>query len=499
MASFKTTARFHQLFLGRTSRLLLSATVARGIALVSRSSARSPELPSHLTRRGPSPRHHGVARLRAATRRATPPRRDHRHRHGAGWRLLHCYQQCGDQATVARLARRRIRRRPSSSVRRRSPSPERRSGAATRGEPAAPRFQKIPLLPPFPTLPLSALAPSPSPPVLPPIPSPRAPSPRAPSPLPPFLHPPAAAAVAALVALTGWNATAELCSEWPGVTCNRQGMVTKIDLQEYPISAFTAAPPGTLPADIGAFNALRVLRLPKQNISGPIPTESFTNLTSLRELDLSSNPLDGSLEFLAYLPSLQYLDLHATELTGEIPAALGNATALSYLSLGGLNLTAGQLPASLSALTNLTYLDLSYLKFASVPSWIAQLPKLQFLDVTAPIDLTPARSSPFPTGFTNLTSLNSLMAAGNGLSGSLPATISALTALSELDLAYNRLAGSIPALPSTLLRLSLSHNSLEGPIPSFAAPGLIDLDLSHNRLTGPIPATFTALTSLTSM
>ncbi|CAI5493291.1 unnamed protein product [Closterium sp. Naga37s-1] len=356
----------------------------------------------------------------------------------------------------------------------------------------------------------------------------------------------AAPQLAALVALTGWNATAELCSEWPGVTCNRRGMVTKIDLQEYPISAFTAAPPGTLPADIGAFNALQVLRLPKQNLSGPIPTESFTNLTSLRELDLSSNPLDGSLEFLGYLPSLQYLDLHATqsngeipaalgnatalsyldlssnalngslgilaflpslqyldlhatELTGEIPAALGNATALSYLSLGGLNLTAGQLPASLSALTNLTYLDLSYLKFTSLPSWIARLPKLQFLDVTAPIDLTPARSSPFPADFTNLTSLNTLRAAVNGLSGSLPATITALTNLSELDLAYNRLTGPLPALPSTLLRLSLSHNALEGPIPSFAAPGLQDLDLSHNRLTGPLPASFTALTSLTTV
>ncbi|CAI5517016.1 unnamed protein product [Closterium sp. Naga37s-1] len=250
------------------------------------------------------------------------------------------------------------------------------------------------------------------------------------------------------------------------------------------ISARTLTPPGRLPADIAAFTALQVLNLAGQNLSGPIPTDAFRNLTSLQELDLSSNPLSGSMEFLAFLPALQHLyapvplnftspcvldpllksfkiscmrtqppicpplpthgsDLHATELTGEIPTALGNATALSYLSLAYINLTAAELHASLSALTRLAHL----------------------LGCKAPSGLTPARSSPFPAEWTALTSLNTLRAAGNGFSDSLSAAISALTALSEL---------------------SLSHNALEGPFSaSPAAPQLLEvMDISHNALSG---------------
>ncbi|CAI5485741.1 unnamed protein product, partial [Closterium sp. Naga37s-1] len=63
--------------------------------------------------------------------------------------------------------------------------------------------------------------------------------------------------LAALVALTGWEA-AELCSEWTGVTCDHTGMVTNIEFQEL-ILAGTLTPPGRLPADIAAFTALQVL------------------------------------------------------------------------------------------------------------------------------------------------------------------------------------------------------------------------------------------------
>ncbi|CAI5465797.1 unnamed protein product [Closterium sp. Yama58-4] len=302
--------------------------------------------------------------------------------------------------------------------------------------------------------------------------------------------------LAALVALTGWEAV-EMCSQWMGVTCDGQGMVTKIEFQEL-ISAGTLTPPGRLPADIAAFTALQVLNLAGQNLSGPIPMDAFRNLAALQELDLSSNPLTGSLEFLCFLPFLQYLDLHGTGLTGEIPTALGKATALSYLSLAYINLTTAELPASLSALTNLAHLDLSYLKVTSVPSWIARLPHLQFLDVTAPDGLTPARSSPFPAEWTALTSLNTLRAAGNGLSGSLPATISALTGLSELDLSHNALVGSLPLLPSSLILLSLNHNALEGPFSaSPAAPQLLEvMQLSHNRFTWPTPASLSGLAAL---
>ncbi|CAI5493844.1 unnamed protein product, partial [Closterium sp. Naga37s-1] len=90
--------------------------------------------------------------------------------------------------------------------------------------------------------------------------------------------------LAALVALTGWEATAELCSEWTGVTCDGRGMVTNIELQDHLISAATTTPPGRVPADIAAFTALQVLNLRGQDLSGPIPMDAFRNLTSLQEL-----------------------------------------------------------------------------------------------------------------------------------------------------------------------------------------------------------------------
>ncbi|CAI5493271.1 unnamed protein product [Closterium sp. Naga37s-1] len=305
--------------------------------------------------------------------------------------------------------------------------------------------------------------------------------------------------LAALVALTGWEA-AEMCSQWMGVTCDGRGMVTDMNLggqglsgpipmdafcnltalQELELSfspltgslEFLDCLPalqyldlhateltGEIPVSLGKATALSYLNLGGLDLSGPIPTDALCNLTALQELDLSFSSLTGSLEFLDCLPALQSLDLLGTALTGEIPASLGKATALTYLSLGHIDLTAAELPASLSALTNLAHLDLSYLSFTRVPSWIGQLLHLEFLDVTAPDGLTPARSSPFPAEWTALTSLNTLRAAGNGFSGSLPATISALTFLSELDLSHNALVGSLPVLPSSLFFLSLSHNA----------------------------------------
>ncbi|CAI7862706.1 unnamed protein product [Closterium sp. NIES-53] len=367
-----------------------------------------------------------------------------------------------DATFVAEFRRPSVARRLSAEV-------AQPAAASPPGDASSPPF-----LSPFPSLasPLSLALRLPLPLPLPlPIPSF--------SPLLPLTSPlPSAAelAVAALVALTGWEA-AEMCSQWMGVICDGRGMVTDMNLggqglagpipmdafcnltalQELELSfspltgslEFLDCLPalqyldlhateltGEIPVSLGKATALSYLNLGGLDLAGPIPMDAFCNLTALQELDLSFNGLTGSLEFLDCLPALQSLDLLGTALTGEIPASLGKATALTYLSLGHIDLAAGELPASLSALTNLAHLDLSYLKFTSLPSWIGQLPHLQFLDVTAPDSLTtlfsPARSSPFPADWTALTSLNTLRAAGNGFSGSLPTTISTLTALSEL-------------------------------------------------------------------
>ncbi|CAI5972570.1 unnamed protein product, partial [Closterium sp. NIES-64] len=278
---------------------------------------------------------------------------------------------------------------------------------------------------------------------------------------------------------------------------------------------------GEIPTALGKATALSYLNLARLGLTGPIPTDAFRNLTALQELDLFSSPLTGSLEFLAYLPALQ------------------------YLSLAYINLTAAELPASLSSLTNLVHLyvtasaskavallcctshppcslHITHRAISTPPTMFSpHQPPCPLLttrltppplprDVTAPYSPTtlfsPPRSSPFPADWTALTSLDTLRAAGNGFSGSLPAAISALTFLSELyafheGLSYNALVGSLPVLPSSLVRLSLSHNALEGPFSaSPAAPQFMEhMRLSHNRFTWPTQASLSGLSALVTL
>ncbi|CAI5965781.1 unnamed protein product, partial [Closterium sp. NIES-65] len=209
--------------------------------------------------------------------------------------------------------------------------------------------------------------------------------------------------LAALVALMGWEA-AEMCSQWMGVTCDGRGMVTKMNCE---------------PCLSLSFSTTHTVRSRHHPYSPPTPLLSLlhrvtdgphlppTLCTPPPCSDFSFSPLTGSLEFLAYLPALQYLyapvplhftspcaldpllrtfkivrlfssflphmparrsiafvlsipsypwshtsalnspsvlpthgsDLHATDLTGEIPTALGKATALSYLDFSFSPLT----------------------------------------------------------------------------------------------------------------------------------------------------------------
>lgn len=87
--------------------------------------------------------------------------------------------------------------------------------------------------------------------------------------------------------------------------------------------------------------------------------------------------------------------------------------------------------------------------------------------------------------------VESLILAGNGLEGGVPACLGMLTSLATLDLMGNKLSGIIPATLETLANLDfldLSHNRLTGPIPAELArlTRLRVLCLNHNQLTGTV-------------
>ncbi|KAM2979048.1 hypothetical protein FF2_015766 [Malus domestica] len=96
-----------------------------------------------------------------------------------------------------------------------------------------------------------------------------------------------------------------------------------------------------------------------------------------------------------------------------------------------------------------------------------------------------------PAFLHNITLLSKLTLSNNTLSGPLP-NLSNLVYLEDVLLSYNYFWGSIPLeyteLPN-LRVLELQDNFLDGKIPPFGQPTLRGFNVSYNHLVGPIPQT----------
>ncbi|KAI9071666.1 hypothetical protein K1719_046374 [Acacia pycnantha] len=219
---------------------------------------------------------------------------------------------------------------------------------------------------------------------------------------------------------------------------------------------------GYLPQKFGqGNNALRVLKLSNNNLSGPcLPIGS--NFTYLLLMKLNNNNFKGKFQGgVINSTKLRMLDISSNQLFGEIPTWIRNFRHLSYLMLSNNSLR-GSLPESFCNLTKLTYLDLSQNKFnGSLPNCL-NMPLLKYLHLQR-----------------------------NHFMGPLPSTL-ANSPLLTLDLMKNNFSGQVPRLLSSFLNLRvliLKENKLEGSIPV----GLCELkeismlDLSQNKLSGTIP------------
>ena len=127
--------------------------------------------------------------------------------------------------------------------------------------------------------------------------------------------------------------------------------------------------------------------------------------------------------------------LHDKRLTGDLPAALGELTALKTLHLDGNRLTS--VPKELGGLTALTVLVLGGNQLTSVPEELGGLTALKTLLLNG----NQLTSMPAEVG--GLTALTWLNLRGNRLT-SVPEELGGLTALKRLDLGGNQLT-SMPA------------------------------------------------------
>ena len=138
---------------------------------------------------------------------------------------------------------------------------------------------------------------------------------------------------------------------WYGVTSDRAGRVTHLELYENGLS-------GQILPDLGSLDHLQLLDLSWNRLNGQIPAE-LGNLYNLRRLYLEGNLLSGQAPpELGNLHNLTVLHLYGNRLSGRVPPELSNLDNLNVLHLYG-NRLSGRVPQDLlSGIESLTWLSL---------------------------------------------------------------------------------------------------------------------------------------------
>jgi hypothetical protein len=170
------------------------------------------------------------------------------------------------------------------------------------------------------------------------------------------------------------------------------------------------------------------------------------------------------------------MTLSENSLTGTIPSQYSRLWQLTFMQLSNNSLV-GTLPSQLVKCSNLWYLFIDHNSLTgSLPSQLSTLNSLPYFRGEYNQFCGPFDPTRFPT------TLAELSLSGNSLSGPLSRTGSSrLSQLSILELANNSLTGTLPRESSGMRALS-------------------SLDLGNNRqLCGPIPAAYSALTGLHKM
>lgn len=185
-------------------------------------------------------------------------------------------------------------------------------------------------------------------------------------------------------------------------------------------------------------------------------------------ISLHNNNLSGTIPAeLGDLSGLENLYLHSNSLTGAIPTELGSLSNLKQLQLTHNQLT-GSIPASFGSLANLTYLS-SYDNqlSGSIPPELGSMAKLQNFSFAQN-----QLSGSIPKELANLSSLQIMSFAENQLSGGIPVELCGMSQLQGLYLYNNRLSGSIPTEFGNLVNLlwlRLDCNMFQGAIPMSLA------------------------------
>nr|XP_043617836.1 probable LRR receptor-like serine/threonine-protein kinase At1g74360 [Erigeron canadensis] len=331
-----------------------------------------------------------------------------------------------------------------------------------------------------------------------------------------------------------WDPQSSSPCTWPGISCSAN-RVTGINLSNRSIvgnvftnfSALTMLTyldlstnniAGTLPADLGNCQNLKVLNLSHNLINGEL---NLNGLQSLEVLDLSVNRLSRniSMSFPAICNSLVVANLSANNFSGEIGPSINECSKLEYVDFSNNFLTG-----------NLWFGFHKFKEFAvcenqlndTLPTWLfPENCSLEKLDLSEN-----ALTGEVPNQISNCKNLTILNLWGNYFFGRIPGELGLITNLQQIFLGNNTFDDEIPDSLQNLKKLEfldLSKNYFGGEIQSIfgrltqvktlllhsniytggllssgilSLPNVSSLDLSYNNLSGELPVEFSQMANL---
>ncbi|XP_021830928.1 receptor protein kinase TMK1 [Prunus avium] len=269
--------------------------------------------------------------------------------------------------------------------------------------------------------------------------------------------------------------------KWSHVGWSDDKRVTRIQLGHLNLE-------GTLPPSLQNLTELERLELQWNKISGPLP--SLSGLISLQVLLLSNNQFSSiPSDFFTDMTSLQSVEIDNNPFMGwEIPANLRNASSLQNFSANSANIT-GNVPDffdgdSFPSLVNL-HLAFNGLQ-GELPESFARS-RIQSLWLNGQESVGKLGGS---IGvIQNMTLLKEVWLHSNAFSGPLP-DFSGLTDLRSLSLRDNMFTGPVPVSLLNLKSLevvNLTNNLLQGPMPAFGVGVAVDMVKGSNNFCLPSP------------
>ncbi|XP_031257588.1 receptor protein kinase TMK1-like [Pistacia vera] len=249
--------------------------------------------------------------------------------------------------------------------------------------------------------------------------------------------------------------------KWNYITC-RQNRVIRIQINYLSLG-------GSLPQDLQYRDALEILEVASNRLSGPIP--SLAGLSYLKHAQFDKNFFSHvPFDFFRGLTSLRSIsfDFNPNISSWEIPESLKDARGLKSFS-ANVACISGTIPDFFWADTfpRLRHLHLAMNNLhGKISSSFAKssIQTLWLHDQNSDFKLHGSVAV-----LRNKTSLTKVRLAGNSFTGPLP-DLSKLISLEELNLRYNWLTGVVPLSLANLPKLSnlyLAYNLLQGPTPAF--------------------------------